>query len=135
MNTTNWFYVFLGVAIVAIFGVLWATIGGAAMAILFAAVFWLASVVLAYALGRGHEAEAMKRGAEVALRAQVSDDRRDMAQMGAIVRIIKEVGPLVRQMDRGSTGQADYPALMPPPPGAFTEGDFRIAGLDEDVEQ
>jgi hypothetical protein len=135
----GWLYAGLGVIVVLIVAVLWATIGGAAMALLFFAVLYLVSVGFAYALGRNHEGEAMRNGATIALTAQKSDDTRDIAQMSALGKLFRDLVPIMRQLQDDGQGQAQkqQPPALPFPSmggGDWAEGQFKIVGFDDDDE-
>lgn len=136
---SKWLYLILALLVVTVIGVLWWIIGGPAMGVLFGAFV----AALGYMLGRFHEQTAMKNGAELALRAQESDDRRDNEQM----RTLKQFLAYQQQIERnvGRLPAAQYPALPAAADGASPTQSkrppqspypFIIDGLeDEDVEQ
>jgi hypothetical protein len=71
----------------------------------------------------------MERGAHIALQSQISDDRRDVIQIKALTDLTQAALKIGQQ--QATQRQADYPALMPPN-GQITDGEFKIAGLDDD---
>lgn len=86
-------------------------------------------LVLAFVMGGAWTGLAMERGARIALEAQVSDDKRDIAQMTAFREIFKQVmqfkGALpaandVPQLSDGGRPIVEDPALQ------FSPDDFMI---------
>jgi hypothetical protein len=104
----KWLYLIWAVLIVVVVGAVWYIVGGAAMGVLFGALV----AALGYMLGRFHEQTAMSKGAELALRAQESDDRRDNEQM----RTLKQLLAYQQQIERNNGRQqpAQYPVLPLP---------------------
>ena len=131
----KWLYLILALLVVTVIGVLWWIIGGAAMGVLFGAFV----AALGYMLGRFHEQTAVKYGAELALRAQESDDKRDIKQLDALKQFLAYQQQIER--NNGRLPPAQYPALPPtaepqPPKRAQSPYPFIIDGLeDEDIEQ
>lgn len=78
------------VCICLILGSLWLSIGGAALAIGFGAITLVTVIFAAFALGSYWSAHLMNHGANIALRAQESDDRRDAQQLTALSAVIRE---------------------------------------------
>jgi hypothetical protein len=120
--------------IVGVVGVVWYIVGGAAMGVLFGAV----TSALGYMLGRFHEQTAMKNGAELALRAQESDDKRDIKQLDALKQFLAYQQQIER--NNGRLPAAQYPALPLPAEPTIKPSrspySFIVDGLeDEDVEQ
>lgn len=104
---------------------LWLTIGGTALAIATGAIVFVSAIFGAFALGSWWSAKLMREGAEIALQAQISDDKRDSV-------LIREIGQLARKFsERPQLSSGDYP-LLPFGESETVEADFTIAGLDED---
>ena len=127
-------------------GILWAVLGGVVLAVGLGALILLCVALSAFALGSWWTGQIMERGANIALKAQVSDDRRDTVQLNAIAGLVKET---LKLRDKGSAGVVGYPALSSPagrdvaersasyspnshlPDEAIAEGDFIIEGLED----
>jgi hypothetical protein len=104
----KWLYLIWAVLIVVVVGAVWYIVGGAAMGVLFGALV----AALGYMLGRFHEQTAMKNGAELALRAQESDDKRDIKQLDALKQFLAYQQQIER--NNGRLPAAQYPALSLP---------------------
>jgi hypothetical protein len=117
------------VILLAAVGILWLTIGGLATGIVFGAVALLVIIVATFVFASWWSARLMERGAHIALQSQISDDRRDVIQIKALTDLTQAALKIGQQ--QATQRQADYPALMPPN-GQITDGEFKIAGLDDD---
>jgi hypothetical protein len=109
-------------------GVLWLTIGGVAVGIIFAASLALVIAVVSFVFGSRWMKSAMEAGAQIALAAQVSDDKRDVIQIKALTDLTQAALKIGQQ--QATQHQTDYPALMSP--ADVIDGRFVIAGLDDD---
>ena len=116
-----------------IVGILWAVLGGTALAIAFGVTVLVLIILSAFGLGSWWSSRLIEQGAAIALKAQGSDDRRDVVQMNALAGLVKETLKI-----RGSLPTSNpYPALP------FRQEDtewrqqsfktsFIIEGLDEE---
>lgn len=114
-------------------GALWYAIGGIALAISLGALVLILIIIGSVALGSWWSARLMERGAKIALIAQTSDDRRDIAQIGSLSGLLRDWTKLVK--DQVQVEQPQYPALPGPQNNGNNsdaiEGEFRIKGFDE----
>lgn len=117
----------------AIVGALWWSIGGLALAISFGALILIAVTFAAFGLGSWWTANVMERGAKIALYAQTSDDRRDIAQISSLSGLLRDWAKLVK--DQMQIEQPQYTALPGPQVNGngdnAIEGEFKIGGFDE----
>lgn len=116
-----------------IIAVLWFTIGGPALAIAAGILAIVAVVFSAFAAGSWWSARLMREGAQIALAAQVSDDKRDITQINALAGLVKETLKIRGELTGGGSTGAQYPAL-PFSTGGVIDGDFRIANLPDESE-
>lgn len=118
----------LVVSIIAalVLAVLYLAVGGMGLAVGVGALFWLVSVVVAFMLGAYYTKQTLAAGADIALKAQTSDDRRDIVQTNALTGLVKEVLKLGGQAARVQA--PSYPRL---PDEGVVDAQFTIKGLDE----
>jgi hypothetical protein len=130
-------YGMMGLGTVALItGVLWSVLGGTVLAIIFGSTILVTIILSAFALGSWWSSRLIQQGAAIALKAQGSDDRRDMIQMNALAGLVKETLKI-----RGSLPVQNQYAALPFRPEATPWGetafktDFIIEGLDEEEVQ
>lgn len=128
-------FLFSAVATALGMAAIYFTLGGPAMAVALIALAGLGLLVAGVAIGSGWSARLMERGANIALQAQVSDDRRDTA----LIRAITDSGKnWIRVRDQATEeARSQYPALpvyvsQPESGGGFAGAGFTIDGFEED---
>lgn len=120
-------YTMIGLmAVTILVGLLWYSLGGLALTIMLSAVLLAALLAAAFGLGSWWSGKLMERGANIALKAQTSDDRRDTVQLTALAGLVKETLRIRNGLSNGD----HYPSL--PFGEEPVEASFTIAGLDED---
>lgn len=88
----------------------------------------LAVLVFVYKLGQRDAHRLMTEGAKLVIQASNNNDRNDAAKIQALSLLTREaIKATGKNQAQASSG---YPVLP-----SFTEGDFTIAGLDEEIEQ
>lgn len=105
---------------------LWLIIGGPALGIALGAFFG----ILCFVLGSWWSAYLLQNGAQIALTAQESDDRRDERQMGALAQLMREGVKTGR--DYAKVEQPQYPALPFGGDNGTIDARFTIAGFDDE---
>jgi hypothetical protein len=83
----------------------------------------------AFAAGIGVAGQLMRQGAEIALKAQESDDLRDTALLNAQTQMVTTLLPKVMKAQQGSLqeGRSSVPLLAEIPD--YEDADFTIGGL------
>jgi hypothetical protein len=105
---------------------LWYAFGGMALAVTLVTFISVLLLMLAFGLGSWWSGRLMERGAKIVLKAQTSDDRRDIDQVQALAGLMKET---VRN-NNSFAYRPQYPSL--PVNEEAAEIQFTIAGLEED---
>ncbi len=123
------YLIILFAGITLLIAMLWLTIGGQLLAVLLGATFWGLSLFAAFALGSWWSSKLMREGANIALVAQVSGDKKDLSQTSALVGLIRETLK-IRNEQQVQTNVPQFPAL--PDNGQVIDAEFNISGLDED---
>lgn len=121
------YLIILFAGITLIIAILWLTIGGQLLAVLLGATFLVLVIFAAFALGSWWSSKLMREGANIALVAQVSDDKRDLSQTSALVGLIRETLKIRNEQTQINIPQ--YPAL---PDNGPIDAEFNISGFDEE---
>ena len=108
-------------------GLLWYTFGGLALVVTMLSLVLITLLIGAFSLGSWWSSQLLERGANIALKAQTGDNRREASQINALAGLMKETLKL-----GGGLNQAPpYPSL---PFGEETvEASFTIAGLEDET--
>lgn len=116
------------IAVSALLGVLWLSIGGQALTIALAVLLILAVLITLFALGSWWSAKLFAHGAKIALEAQTSDDRRDQTQIKALSKLATDMLKAGQQQ----TAHPQYPRISPPG-GDVIDGQqrFIVDGLED----
>lgn len=121
------YIIILFVGITLLIAMLWLTIGGQLLAVLLGATFLVLVIFAAFALGTWWSSKLMREGANIALVAQVSDDKRDLSQTSALVGLIRET--LKIRNEQVPINMPQFPAL--PDNSQTIDAEFNISGFDE----
>ena len=117
----KWIAIIITILLIAIIGIGYA-IGGLALGIILGSIFGLIWTIAIFALGSWWSANLLRNGAQIALSAQESDDRRDGQQIGQIAALVREV---IKSERSYNVEKPHYPAL--PDHGAS----FTITGFED----
>ena len=119
----KWIAIIITILLIAIIGIGYA-IGGLALGIILGSIFGLIWTIAIFALGSWWSANLLRNGAQIALSAQESDDRRDGQQIGQIAALVREV--IKSERNYNNIEKPHYPAL--PDNGGAS---FTITGFEE----
>ena len=137
------FFTGIGVALIAL---LWYTFGAVAVLAVIGAFLGLGVLLAVFSLGSLWTKRTMEAGANIALQAQISDDKRDTIQTKALTDLMKAALSLKGQMvdpsqldefqrwkveTSGGSGQRALPAGRRTLIEEVFDGDFRIEGGDQ----
>lgn len=113
-------------SIVVLIATFYFLLGNAAVLISLGALFLSGVIILSIALGSWWTKRIMESGAQIALSAQSSDDRRDSVLIRQIGMLLGKGAEIGYGHSRSETSQ--YPQL--PAPDAVEDIEFRIEGFD-----
>ena len=124
------YIIILFVGIMLLIAILWQAIGGQLLAVLLGATFLVLALLSAVALGSWWSARLMREGANIALVAQASDDKRDLGQTSALADLVRET--LRIKNEQPQINIPEYPVL--PNNSQLIDAEFSISGFDEEKQ-
>jgi hypothetical protein len=112
---------------------LWHLVGGVALAIACGAIVLIILILSAFAMGSWWSGQLIERGAAIALKAQLSDDRRDIIQVNALTSLVKETLKIRESLPaQNRYPTLSLPSIAPVQGESVFRTSFVIEGLDEE---